>query len=311
VAEKTGAMISVNLPETEVLSYLQKMIALPDPQSRTVACINSPKNVTLSGSETDLSTVQRQLEIEGVFARKLQTGVAYHSRQMRNVSSQYSIAIQGLEKGQSRSQSPVMISPVTGKRVSDTSTLSNSDYWVENMVQPVKFSEALSNLISLSKSTGKKKLGVPKSQLAFYDVLEIGPHSALQRPIQDVKESLKLKHDLRYHAMLSRTKNSLFSTLEVAGRLHCLGYSVNLAEINQLKGKEKPLSDLPEYPFNHSRRYWHEPRFSKESMQRDYPPHDLLGTVMNDWNPLEARWRKVFDVLQTPWIEDHKLGPKT
>lgn len=300
-------MMSVNLPEKEVLGYFQKITALQDPLSITVACINSPTNVTLSGSETDLSIVQHQLDIDGVFARKLQTGVAYHSRQMRKVSSQYLTAIQGLEKGQSMSQPPLIISSVTGKRILDTSILSSGEYWVENMVQPVNFSEALSNLISPSKPASKKKLGARKLQLAIYDLLEVGPHSALQRPIRDVKESLKLKHDLRYNSILSRTKHPLFSALEVIGRLYCLGYPVNLSEVNQLKKEARPLSDLPEYPFNHSRRYWHEPRFNKEARHRDYPPYDLLGTVMTDWNPLEARWRKVFDILQTPWIEDHKV----
>ena len=48
-SETPGAMISVNLSESEVFPYLEKEFSEDYLKRITVACINSPKNVTISG----------------------------------------------------------------------------------------------------------------------------------------------------------------------------------------------------------------------------------------------------------------------
>jgi acyl transferase domain-containing protein len=115
-------------------------------------------------------------------------------------------------------------------------------------------------LIGLSKAV-KNKLGASKTR-DLSDVIEIGPHPALQRPIKEIQESLTLKQNLRYHTMLSRVSHPHLFALKLVGELYSGGYSINLLKVNQLENyvsfEHKTLLDLPEYPFNHSKSYWHE-----------------------------------------------------
>ena len=68
------------------------------------------------------------------------------------------------------------------------------------------------------------------------------------------------------------------------------------------------LANLPEYPFNRSQRYWHESTMSRNLRLRKHPRLQLLGTPLVDWNfSDEGRWQKVFDSIEMPWIEDHKV----
>lgn len=36
----------------------------------------------------------------------------------------------------------------------------------------------------------------------------------------------------------------------------------------------------------------------------------LLGTMVPDWNPLEARWRIIIKASENPWIEHDKVREK-
>lgn len=304
--------MSVNLAETEVFPYLETIPDLLETQKITIACINSPRNVTLSGSESDLDIVQHQLDIDQIFARKLQTGLAYHSPQMGQVTEEYKNLLQDLEPGKDSSPSRIpMVSSVTGEVITDIAVLATAQYWVNNMTQPVKFRQAISHVMLPIPKTTKKKLGGAKAPWNVYEIVEIGPHAALQRPVVETRDSLKLKHDVRYHSVLSRNRSSLQSTVEVAGKLWAVGYPIDLASINQpaqeQETKRITLTDLPEYPFDHSRRYWFENRLSKNTRFREHATNDLLGTPSSDWNPLEARWSKIFDKLSIPWVEDHKV----
>ena len=86
--------------------------------------------------------------------------------------------------------------------------------------------------------------------------------------------------------------------LETVGRLHCIGYSTDVKKAFGFSGdRRKCLTDLPEYPFDHSKSYWHESRLSKSHRFRKYARNDLLGNRVFDWNPLEARWR---NIIRTP-----------
>ena len=68
------------------------------------------------------------------------------------------------------------------------------------------------------------------------------------------------------------------------------------------------LTNLPAYPFNHSQRYWIESRLSKRFRFREHAEHELLGTAVEDWNPLDARWRKIIKLSESEWMADHKIN---
>jgi acyl transferase domain-containing protein len=66
--------------------------------------------------------------------------------------------------------------------------------------------------------------------------------------------------------------------------------------------------DMPPYAFNHSKGYWHESRGSRGYRLRQHPAYPHLGAPEADFNPLEAKWRKIIRTTEMPWVEDHKIN---
>ncbi|PQE06756.1 polyketide synthase protein [Rutstroemia sp. NJR-2017a BBW] len=298
----TGAMISVNIPEPEVAGYLAGLNIGPWKGAVHVSCINSPTNVTLSGPSEAIDMLKDDLDQRGIFAQKLNTGVAYHSPAMLAVADEYLSLIGSLEPCATKSRTPLihMISSVTGHIVS-SKLLATAQYWVDNMVSPVRFADAIKQLSNESQHLDPDELGV------ISDIIEIGPHAALRRPIKD-----SLASPLRYHSMLERKKSPLVTTLHVLGTLWCHKHPVSILAGNLQTGGNFPfLVDCPPYPFDHSRRYWVESRLSKDYRLRPSSPGYMLGRRNHDWNTLRPQWRNWLSTEAMPWLGDHIISGKT
>ena len=312
---KQGAMISVALSESEITPYIDDITGQLGSRGLTVACINSPRNVTVSGDVVQVDMLKTIMDQEKIFARKLMVDVAYHSSHMEAIASDYSNAIQNIEKGRESSKpsakSITMVSSVTGQKINETE-LSSPEYWVSNLVSPVRFSDAVSQLFARSARRVRKKLDLSHQNHFHIDMLvEIGPHSALQGPIRDILTGLPSATNTGYTSLLARKNSALESTLTAIGRLQCLGYSTDLERVNYPDEGYKhhmTLPDLPGYSFDHSKKYWHESRLSKRFRTHHQNKLDLLGKPLWDWNPLEAKWRNIIRVAEMPWVEDHVIN---
>jgi acyl transferase domain-containing protein len=99
------------------------------------------------------------------------------------------------------------------------------------------------------------------------------------------------------------------TVLKVASRLFERGCPVNIQAINQPIHPECPpiLVSLPNYPWNHSTRYWAEPRVHINYRLRRWPRHDLLGVSVKFSNALEPRWRNWIRLSELPWLRDHRV----
>lgn len=195
-ATSNGAMMSVNLSESQVPAYLAK-IELDNNIVHT-ACINSPSNVTLSGPSDILDILKEHLTEDLIFAQKVNTGVAYHSPAMQAVVNEYIDRMASLEQGESNTIP--MLSSVTGV-LAAPKALRSPQYWVDNLVSSVRFSEAVQGLADpdLLRQSGAENIT---------DVVEIGPHPALRRPIQDSISSISSEPTIRYHYILERSKSA-------------------------------------------------------------------------------------------------------
>ncbi|KAK7972306.1 hypothetical protein PG988_006440 [Apiospora saccharicola] len=295
-----GGMMSVSMAEADVDAYLAKVSLSPD---ITVACINSPSNVTLSGPETAIGELHKYLEADQIFARRLNTGVAYHSPAMVPIAEEYASCLGTLEPGASEHDGILMASSVTGHRVTAAGLL-NRQYWVDNLVSPVRFADALRYLaVSAPNVDGLKALS---------SFVEIGPHAALKRPINDtLTQAIKGKKSPMCLAVLSKFESPVKTVLGLVGQLFALGHSVSVTAANQQQATVRGipfLVDAPSYPFNHSKSYWHETRLSRDWRLRQVSPQPLLGVPAIDWNPLEPRWRKILRTTEIPWLQDHTIG---
>ena len=293
--------MAVAMSEEEITPYIMESI---HKGKVTVGCVNSPISVTLSGTEAAIDAIKEIMDRKQIFARKLAVNVAYHSSQMNEIASEYLRSLQDLTPGTgslATSGQPVMYSSVTGQAVS-ADLLRHGKYWLSNMVSKVNFLDAV---VQMCQPAAAAQTSSGQREVSPVDyIVEIGPHSALQRPIKDTIR------DMRYDSALKVDTSASRTLVDLAGRLRCHGLKVDLAKVNNCSSDAgaQMLTDLPPYPFNHSRTYWHESRLSSNFRFRKHPLHELLGTPTADWNPLVAKWRNIIKAADNPWIKDHRFN---
>ncbi|PVI00072.1 polyketide synthase PksD [Periconia macrospinosa] len=294
-SEKSGAMMSVNIRESEFRDYVDKFLSNADIH---VACVNSPSNITVAGLETDIDVLKYHLDDDGIFAQKIKTGIAYHTSVMEQIASEYLSSLESLEDTDQEVTATLMVSSVTGQKVS-SAELARGQYWVDNLTSPVRFVDAIQYL-----SQAAPKLDNIKD---ISDYIEIGPHGALRRPIMDTLAQLSNKKASKYASVLSKLQSPRKTVMQLAGHLFTRGYPVSLAAVNQQPEDVTPslLSDTPPYPFDRTQKYWYESRLSRDWRLRGSSPRNVLGIRATDWNPLEPRWRKMLSIEEMPWVADH------
>lgn len=311
----SGTMISVALSQDDVLPYIAQIAPGNGPEFLCVACINSPRNVTVSGDVRSVQKLSSALDQDSIFNRVLNVPVAYHSPQMNSISLEYEKAISHLEEGSHASLRCLMISTVIGKPIS-TEELLQPSYWVRNLVSPVRFADAVKTSCTPKSSTTTKKIDLShRNAVCATELLEIGPHSALQGPIREIVSNIPNAKEIVYASVLVRHKHAVRSMMHALGTMYCLGYPLNIARLNAIgdipQQQVIALPGLPQYPFNHAKTYWTESRISKNIRFRAHGPNPFLGAPVADWNPLEPRWRHFLSASATSssaWIRDHKAS---
>ena len=308
-------MLSVGLSASDFKSHISEL-EREDPKARswefTVACINSPSNITISGHRDHLEKLSHYLEDQNIFTRQLNVSVAYHSPQMNTVAPQYLQLLEKLERGDSVSDT-LMVSSVTGDIIS-CEDVCRGEYWVQNMVSPVQFLKAME--VSCSRghheAVLKKLDGSHVREIITHTWVEVGPHSALRGPTRDILKAVGRHDQVTYNSALVRNRPGTSTFLDSLGKLYCQNVDVNLAKFfeSNSASQEPPrvLHDLPQYPFDHSTLYWQESQSNKNVLFREYPKNDLLGMQVVDWNPEEAKWVFFIKASELPWIVDHKVN---
>ncbi|RAH55380.1 polyketide synthase [Aspergillus piperis CBS 112811] len=296
-----GDMLAAAISEQEAQSYIQQVSS----GKLVVACVNSPNSVTLSGDVPAIIDAAKLIKSDGHLAKKLGVNRAYHSAHMKVVEDMYRDLLKDVHGLPETPDLPKMFSCVTGASIDNCSL--GGDYWVTNLINQVKFSQAMQALINHSDSRRSKR---PKGYSYVNLMLEIGPHGALQGP---VKQNLKaIQVDCTSVSALDRNKDAAQSLLEAIGVLFQHGYDSNIVAANTPDPSETTqlLVDLPPYPWNHSNRYWHEPAVASAYRFKKFPRKDLLGIRDNEGNNTHARWRHFLRPSENPWIEDHQVQGK-
>ena len=306
---KEGAMLAVGLGADQVMGYLQGI----EDQVR-VAAMNSPGSVTLSGNADAIDALSATLVRDGIFNRVLRTsGNAYHSHHMLAIGGDY---IDMLHSGAERikklgladeSQRYPRIPWVSSVRPDKIIVGEDSlaDYWRANLESPVRFSQAVTEMMSLANGTTADVL------------IEIGPHAALKGPLEQILKDIG--KPAQYIPSLQRNEDGRNSLLQLAGTLFCANGEIDLAAVNSIDDETyegEPILthgctavDLPPYQYTYGSVNYYESRPSKEYRLREIARHDLLGSQVPGTSKLQPQWRNLLRVKDIPWLSDHRLLP--
>ncbi|KAI8627782.1 putative polyketide synthase [Xylariaceae sp. FL1651] len=296
-----GSMLSVGLSENDVQPYLNMLEKYGDV---VIACVNSPSNVTLSGEILALAELERCFKSENIFFRRLKVDIAYHSPHMQIIADEYLSSISEIQTLPSRSSS-VMYSTVTGTLVAPSEL--DASYWVRNMTSPVQFSKPLAAIFT-ARSSGTRQY--QNQGLSIDTIVEVGPHSALQGPLRQILSKTGRADEVDYVSVLLRGQDAVVSSLEAAGKLWTKGQPIRLSHVNRLDidpESLQSLTDLPNYPWDHTKRFWHESNGITNHRFKKTPRLDLIGSPVQDLNALEPRWRNITRLSENPWLSDYKV----
>ncbi|KAM3537331.1 hypothetical protein ARSEF1564_009747 [Beauveria bassiana] len=296
-----GGMLAVGLGQSDAEEYISRSWG----GVLTVACINSPSNVTISGHLEAIEELAAKLDGDGIFSRKLKVPLAYHSHHMLPMAPEYGARLEELLNGSGphKRANTLFISPVTGASVTSAKSLGPS-HWVGNMIKPVQFCKAFASMCQESFD--------PSSQSGNVDlIVEIGAHSTLAGPIRQIMRDRDGK--MPYVSCLKRNINAVDTMQDLACQLLESGFPVDLEAVNFPTGDAKPklVTGLPSYPWNHKKRFWVEPRIAHEQRYKKFEPHELLGSPLNGSTSLSPTWRNHLRREDIPWLNDHQIDGTT
>ncbi|KAL8947400.1 MAG: hypothetical protein Q9222_006316 [Ikaeria aurantiellina] len=297
---RPGAMLSVGLGEEEAVKYLSELTR----GKALIACINSPRSVTVSGDADAVNEVEERIAAanDSTFHRKLPVDTAYHSHHMRAVADDYlaHLGVLDVKIDTTDDNEVAFFSSVTGQLKTSGFGV---EYWATNLVSPVRFSEAIQALITTNQHT------LANQQTCF---IEIGAHPAMSGPVRQCLQLVDMPQSaFIYHAPMHRKVNAIQSTLALAGKLFELGFPVDWDAVSALDPAADTAivrHDLPAYSWDHSTKHWHESRIARAYRFRNEPYHDLLGVPALDGTPLEPRWRHFLSQAAMPWLADHMVN---
>jgi acyl transferase domain-containing protein/acyl-CoA synthetase (AMP-forming)/AMP-acid ligase II/thioesterase domain-containing protein len=214
-----GRMVAVALSADEAEEHCRRYAGALD-----VAAVNGPRAVVLSGESNALEALTSSLVAQGVSCQWLTGGVPFHSRKLDGVAGQLALALESLTPRPGRIP---LVSSVTGK----SAPMMDGAYWGRQCRVPVRFNEAVSELLRNGASL----------------FLEVGPHPVLSGAIQSIAGEAGC-NDIPLVASLRRGVPDHEAMAKALAQLYCAGYPVDWSRRYQVRGRKVPL---PQYQWDH------------------------------------------------------------
>ncbi|MDY7092875.1 MAG: SDR family NAD(P)-dependent oxidoreductase [Acidobacteriota bacterium] len=151
-----GAMATVQLPEEELASWLERHPAIH------LAAVNGPAVCAVGGPPEALDALLEALEEEQVHHRRLHVDRAFHSPDLDPLLEDFAQRVATVPR---QAPTKAFLSCVTGTWISAYDA-TDPEYWARQLRQPVRFSAAAAALLEGAAGKGRR-------------LLELGPGEAL------------------------------------------------------------------------------------------------------------------------------------
>ncbi|MFD9734939.1 type I polyketide synthase [Umezawaea sp. NPDC059074] len=269
-----GGMMSVALPADEV----------PLTGDLSLAAVNGPSSVVVSGDPADLVALRDRLHGRDVRATILPVDYASHSAHVERIERDLLDALDGVAPV---SSDIAFYSSVTGGLL-DTAGL-DAAYWYRNLRQTVEFERA--TRAALADGHGV--------------VLEVGPHPVLTNAVQETAEAVGSAVAL---GSLRRDDGGPRRVLTTLGELHAAGVVVDWAAVHAPHAPR--VIALPTYAFQR-KHYWLETAPATGDLRAaglGTPDHPLLGAVVSVADGDGVLFTGRLSRRTHPWLADHAVG---
>ncbi|MDH6130553.1 acyl transferase domain-containing protein/acyl carrier protein, partial [Kitasatospora sp. GP82] len=267
-----GAMLAVRATEDEVLSLLGELVS--------VAAVNSPSSVVVSGAEDAVEAVRAHFEAQGRKVSRLRVSHAFHSPLMDPMLDDFRKVVEGLSL-----QTPdiPVVSNLTGA-LATSEQLCSPQYWVEHVREAVRFADGVRTLHAE---------GVTR-------FLELGPDGVLTAMAQEsaAEETVLVP-------VLRKGWAEESATVDAVARLNLHGVKVDWAAFYAGTGARRV--ELPTYAFQHQR-FW--PAVmgfagTAESVGMKAAEHPLLTGAVELAGSDGFLFTGRLSVQSHPWLADH------
>ncbi|CAF4061606.1 unnamed protein product, partial [Rotaria sordida] len=299
-----GRMLAVAMNEKEVRDSLLKGIE----HLISVAGVNSPRSVTLSGDEKIIDELEGILTAlhPTVFKARLRIENAFHSHQMDRFGVREEMLstlgdIRGLpledteEMFDIRCAQASLYSPVTGGRIDDKTPL-DAHHWWSNIRQCVRFGDAIQTII---------QDGVVNT------FLELSPHPVLATSIHECCEKTSTFQPLILPTLKRKEdeqKTLLTSIAQLSYSSDVWKYFLASRCVQPSKDVEHLFDNFPLYAFNLTPCWYESKESAIERLAYRLPLHPLLGA--RQWTQhTSAIWKSLIN-LNLPehaYLSQHKM----
>ena len=265
-----GRMLAVGASVQETLGLLSRYNG-----DVSLAAINSPQSVTLSGDGEALANIAAELESRQVFGSFLRVDRAFHSSRLDPMHGELVAALADLQPSATRIP---LYSTVTGAHCSGEEL--DAQYWWRNARQTVQFADAIGAMLD-----------------AGHDLfVEVSPHPVLSHAVLEIAgprtQPVQIVSSLRRGEPEKRT------LLNSLGTLYTRGVTPDWKALLPA-GRFVPL---PRYPWQRER-HWNESRES--ARQRIGPaPHPLLGERLAIARPT---WEQQIHLRHLRYLAEHRV----
>ncbi|MFD0407849.1 SDR family NAD(P)-dependent oxidoreductase [Kitasatospora sp. NPDC127116] len=262
-----GGMVSVGLGHERAAGFVASWDG-----RLTVAVVNAPGSVVVSGDLDALDELLAACEADGIRARRLPVDYAAHSVQVEAIREQLLTDLAGVTP---RPATIPFYSTVTGEEI-DTSAL-DADYWYRNLREPVLFDRTTRLLLA----SGSDPVFV-----------EISPHPVLTPALEEHEAGVVT-------GTLRRDHGTPAEFLAAAARLFVAGVPVRWPF-----PEGEPVA-LPTYPFQRTRFWLAGGAGDVSAAGLDPVDHPLLGAAVEVGEQRVLTGR--LSLATHPWLADHSV----
>src|ERR1700730_11029857 len=243
----------------------------------TVAVYAAPEQTVIAGPPEQVDAAIEAVDAQGLLARRVEVDVASHHPTVDPILAELKDALSDVKPMTPR----IPLISTVGQSGGGEVLSFGADYWVVNLRNPVRFSQA-----------------VAKAAENHANFVEVSPHPLLRHAINGTLESAKPRGGAQVSGTLTRDNPE---TLTFHTQLATVGRPPPAAAHNP--GDTKRLIDRPPPPWQHVR-YW-APPFS--SIRQPACAHPLLGTHVELPSGREHVFTADVGTDLLPYLLDHKV----